>query len=175
MSDHALLSPSGATRWMACPPSARLEEFFEDSGSDFAREGTLDHALGELGLKVFLNSVGEDLIKAEEYLREEKALKIDPMYNATMQDYVDEYVAYVIAEYEKIKTEDNGAVIFIERKLDLRMYIPESFGTGDAIIISKNRLKIIDLKYGQGVRVSCEKNKQMMLYGLGAFKDFEFM
>lgn len=170
MSDHALLSPSGATRWMACPPSARLEEFFEDSGSDFAREGTLAHALGELGLQAFFG-----LIDNDEAYELDRDLKSDPMYSQTMQDYVDEYIAFVIEEFEKSKAEDPSAVLFIERKLDLRDFIPESFGTGDTIIISKNKLKIIDLKYGQGVRVSCEKNKQMMLYGLGAFKDMEFM
>lgn len=170
MSDHALLSPSGATRWMACPPSARLEEFFEDSGSDFAREGTLAHALGEFYLKNFF---GLELDAAE--LDEYENLIKSPMFSETMKDYVDDYVSYVVEEYERSKTADNGAVIFIERKLDLTAYIPESFGTGDAVIISKNRLKIIDLKYGQGVRVSCENNKQMMLYALGAFKDLEFM
>lgn len=170
MSDHAMLSPSGATRWMACPPSARLEEFFEDSGSDFAREGTLAHALAELGLKAFF-----EIIDNDDAREQDSELKLDPMYGPTMQDYVDEYITFVIEEYEKSKKEDGGAVLFIERKLDLTAYIPESYGTGDAMIVSKNRLKIIDLKYGQGVRVSCENNKQMMLYGLGAFKDLEFM
>lgn len=40
---HALLGPSGAHRWMECPPSARLEEQFPDSTSEAAREGTLAH------------------------------------------------------------------------------------------------------------------------------------
>ena len=41
---HSILSPSGASRWMACTPSARLEEGFPDSTSDAAEEGTLAHA-----------------------------------------------------------------------------------------------------------------------------------
>ena len=40
---HALLSASGAVRWLACPPSARLEEKFEESNPTpsnfFAEEG----------------------------------------------------------------------------------------------------------------------------------------
>ena len=36
-------------------------------------------------------------------------------------------------------------------------------------------MNIIDLKYGKGVNVSCENNKQMMLYALGGLRDFDFM
>lgn len=170
MSDHAILSPSGATRWMTCTPSARLEEFFVDSGSDFAREGTLAHNLGELGLQ--LHFAMGDYEDDYSILRQ---LQRDPMYNPTMQDHVDNYVAFVIEEFEALRKEDPSAVIFIEKKLDITEYVPEGFGTGDAVLISNRVLKIIDLKYGQGVRVECEKNKQMMLYGLGALKAFYFM
>jgi len=172
VSDHAILSPSGATRWMACTPSARLEEFFVDSGSDFAREGTLAHNLGELFLRAFLD-VSND--HAEDLVYEAGILKADPMYDPTMQDHVDNYVAFVVEQYEEMKKEDPSAVIFIEKKLDITAYVPEGFGTGDTVLISNRVLKIIDLKYGQGVRVECEKNKQMMLYGLGALKAFDFM
>lgn len=51
---HAILSASGAHRWMACPPSARLEEKLKDrigeGSSPFAEEGTKAHALAELKL-----------------------------------------------------------------------------------------------------------------------------
>jgi len=169
MSDHAILSPSGATRWMACTPSARLEEFFVDSGSDFAREGTLAHNLCEMGLRTHYGMIEKG------DLTEFAKLTNDPMYNPTMQDHVDNYVAFVVEQFEEMKKEDPGAVIFIEKKLDITEYVPEGFGTGDAVLISNRVLKIIDLKYGQGVRVECEKNKQMMLYGLGALKAFDFM
>ena len=38
MSLHALLSASSSHRWLACPPSARLCESFEDKGSEYAAE-----------------------------------------------------------------------------------------------------------------------------------------
>lgn len=44
---HAVLSPSAASRWMACTPSARLELKFPDTAGDFAKEGTLAHEIGE--------------------------------------------------------------------------------------------------------------------------------
>lgn len=51
---HALLGPSGAHRWMECPPSARLEEQFPDSTSEAAREGTLAHELAEIKSQTLL-------------------------------------------------------------------------------------------------------------------------
>lgn len=45
---HAFLSPSGASRWLKCTKSARLEATFPDTSSPEATEGTLAHALGEL-------------------------------------------------------------------------------------------------------------------------------
>ena len=35
---HALLSASGAHRWLLCTPSAKLEEQFPDTGSEAAEE-----------------------------------------------------------------------------------------------------------------------------------------
>ena len=54
MRAHAILSPSASKRWMACPPSARLEEKLHDrfgeQSSPFAAEGTKAHAVAELKL-----------------------------------------------------------------------------------------------------------------------------
>ena len=48
---HAILSASGASRWLACTPSARLEEQFPDSTSEYAKEGTLAHEVCELKVR----------------------------------------------------------------------------------------------------------------------------
>ena len=45
MSDHALLSASGAHRWLNCLPSARLELEFVNNEFSAAAEGTAAHAL----------------------------------------------------------------------------------------------------------------------------------
>ena len=44
---HALLSASSAHRWLACPPSAVAAEAYDDTGSDYAAEGTLAHEVAE--------------------------------------------------------------------------------------------------------------------------------
>ena len=45
---HALLSPSSASRWINCPPSALLNAEAGDRDTVFTREGTLAHAVAEL-------------------------------------------------------------------------------------------------------------------------------
>ena len=44
---HALLSASGAKRWMSCGPSARLEDELPESSSVYADEGTFLHSVVE--------------------------------------------------------------------------------------------------------------------------------
>ena len=56
------------------------------------------------------------------------------------------------SSWQKGSTPD--AVLRIEEKIDLTAYVPEGFGTGDAIILADGTLDIIDLKYGKGVPVS---------------------
>ena len=50
-SKHAVLSASGAHRWLHCNPSARLELEFADRETEAAAEGTAAHALAEHKLK----------------------------------------------------------------------------------------------------------------------------
>ena len=50
--EHALLSASGASRWLNCTPSALLEERFGvKTTSVFAEEGTLAHEISELYIR----------------------------------------------------------------------------------------------------------------------------
>lgn len=170
MSNHAILSPSGASRWLTCTPSARMEELFEDKSSEFAAEGSLAHALCELGLRAQYGLIDND--EAREL---DLDLKSSPLYSPDMSDYVSDYIEYVINEFEECKKTTKDALLFIEKKLDLTRYVPEGFGTGDAIIISNGTMRIIDLKYGKGVKVSAVENKQMMLYTLGALDEFDFI
>jgi len=54
---HALLSPSSASRWLMCTPSARLEAKHEDRAGEAADEGTLAHKLSELMLEYALKLI----------------------------------------------------------------------------------------------------------------------
>ncbi len=165
---HAILSPSGASRWLACTPSARLEQQFPDRAGSAASEGTLAHTLGELIIRFKLK-----WILKTQYTKALKEIKSHPQYEDAMFDYADEYACFVIEKFSAAQAHTKDAGLLIEQKLDLTDYVPEGFGTGDAMIIANKTLDFIDLKYGKGVEVTAENNKQMMLYALGALRGFD--
>lgn len=170
MSDHALLSPSSASRWLECTPSARLEARFPDNSGDYAEEGTLAHAFGENVLR-YLNKE----IDTFRYTANLKELSAHKFYSTDLQKYAEDYAHVVWEKYQAALKNDVGAVLLIEEKIDVSAYAPDAFGTGDAIVIADGTMDIIDLKYGKGVPVSAVENKQMMLYALGANDMFGFM
>lgn len=168
MANHAILSPSGASRWLACTPSARLEQQFPDRSGAAASEGTLAHTLGELLIRF-----KSKMILKTQYTKALKEIKANPQYEEAMFDYADNYACYVIEKFSAAQAHTKDAVLLVEQKLDLTEYVPEGFGTGDIMIIANKVLDFVDLKYGKGVEVSAENNKQMMLYALGALRGFE--
>lgn len=160
MTAHALLSASSSSRWLACPPSARLEARFPDGQSPYAAEGTQAHALAEGLLQQCEEDGGVPFVLS------------GPEWPKDMLDYVDVYVSIVLEKLNEARKKTPDAVLLVEQRLDFSPWVPEGFGTGDAVVISDNTLEIIDLKYGKGVPVSAEDNSQMRLYALGAFHNY---
>lgn len=170
MAAHAVLSPSGASRWLSCTPSARLEEQFPDRAGAAASEGTLAHSLGELLIRFKTKEVTR-----AEYARSLAKIQSDGQYDHAMFEHAEAYAVFVLEALSESRAHTKDALLFLEQKLDLTDYIPEGFGTGDVIIIADKVLKIIDLKYGKGVPVSAVNNSQMKLYALGALKQFSML
>lgn len=168
--DHALLSASGANRWINCPPSARLEERFgEHTTSAYAQEGTLAHEIAELYIRHdVLNNISD-----EQFNSELENVMSNELFDSEMLDVVPIYVDYVQAEAVAAKEVNPLATVEIEQQLDLTEYVPESFGTADSIIINDDVMEVIDFKYGKGVPVYATNNKQLMLYGLGALRKYD--
>ncbi|MFZ5975223.1 MAG: DUF2800 domain-containing protein [Bacillota bacterium] len=163
--EHALLSASGAHKWLHCPPSARLEDMLPDQTSVYAEEGRLAHAIAELRLrKLYIEPMGPRKFNAAL-----KQLQADPLYQDEMLRYTDTYVEYV---QRVVHSYTQPPHIVVEKQLNYSDYAPEGFGTGDCIIIGGHALHIIDFKYGKGVSVSAESNPQMGLYALGALKEY---
>ena len=166
MADHAVLSASGAYRWLKCTPSARLEEDFEDCPSESAKEGTLAHAIAEAKIK---NSLINPLPKRSFYM-----ILIDfalnEEYSKEMDILTDEYVNYVKG---LVLSFQNAPYVRTEIKVDFSKYVPGGFGTADCIIVAGKELHIIDFKCGKNVPVSAEGNPQLKLYALGVIDEYE--
>ena len=167
MTAHALLSASGSKRWLTCTPSARLEATLPEqkraSGSfDFSQEGTMAHALGEIKLRYHFGQIG-----IEEYNRELEIIKATPYYDDDFEAYVDNYVLYTRSQIGE------GDVPLFEQRVDFSDWVPDGFGTADVVILSKYKIRVIDLKFGKGVPVAAMDNTQLRLYALGAYSKFK--
>ena len=143
MSGHSRFGASAAHRWTRCPGSVQLTKNMPNPSSVFAEEGTI------------LHDVAGNLL-----------LDLENPYELTdeQRDVVDFYVNFV-------RQEANNAKLFVEQKFKLPHH-PEFWGTADAVIVSDDTLKVIDLKAGRGVAVEVDYagkiNPQLGFYALGA-------
>lgn len=164
--EHALLSASSASRWMACTASPRFEAQFPETTSEYAEEGRLAHSFCELKvLKKFTL-----LIKPSTYKTRLSKLKKEPLYTEEMDRTSDLYIEHLT---EKAMGYNSPPLVNAEVKVDFSEYVPDGFGTCDCIMIGGDMLDITDYKHGKGVPVSAEGNPQMRLYALGALKKYE--
>lgn len=167
MAKHALLSASGAHRWLECTPSAQLELQFPQSTSEYAEEGTAAHELCELTARYRLGEISE-----AEYENQRDELAKGKYYNAEMQECANDYAKFVAEKTAAARETCEDAFTALEVRVDFSKYVKDGFGTGDCIIVSDNVLEIIDFKYGKGVRVEAAGNPQMKLYALGAYLEY---
>jgi hypothetical protein len=156
---HALLSASGAHRWLACPPSAALEAGLPESTSQAAEQGTAAHALAEWKLRRALHDAPT-------------TKPVSGWIDSEMDEHTTDYVAFVQERLRDVRQACADPQVLIEQRLDFSHVVPGGFGTGDCVIIAEPMLQIIDLKYGQGILVEAEHNPQLMLYALGAVEAF---
>lgn len=166
--DHAILPPSSAKRWINCTPSALLAEAAGSKSSVYAEEGTLAHEIAEYALMQYLEGLYDPIVDEELPVNDEH-LK-NPLFSIDMANYIRDYCDYVIGEGYEMQKADGLSEMFLERKVDITDYAPDSFGSVDVTLVSDRTIHIIDLKYGAGVKVFADHNEQMMLYALGALK-----
>jgi len=145
---HALLSASSSSRWLACPPSAEAAELYQDTDTEYTREGTLAHEIAEIMAKG-TNDFTPDQVDGADW---------------EMVDCGRQYADY-IAELS-----DDETVTLLEQRVEYSDWVPDGFGIADCILIKGGTIVVIDYKYGQGIAVSAEGNTQMRLYGLGAYQ-----
>lgn len=160
--NHALLSASGAYRWLKCPGSARLEDKFEDEPSVYAAEGTLAHEMAEL--KIVKHFTAD--LRPSEFKKQINELKKNELYSAEMDRYTNEYRDYINDIYLSFESKP---FFLAEQRVDFSSYVPGGFGTVDCTLVGDKVIHIFDLKYGKGVPVTAENNPQGMLYALGTY------
>jgi hypothetical protein len=154
---HALLSASSSKRWLTCTPSARIEDQYPDTDTEYSKEGATAHELAQMYIEHWLYP------------------DTRPLRETTVEEYriyqeVLPYIDYIIERYQEAKHTYGACSILLEQRLDYSDYAPDGFGTGDVVLMYANTIEVIDLKFGKGVAVYAEENTQLRLYGLGAYK-----
>lgn len=87
---HALLSASSASRWLKCTAAPRFEEGLPENTSEYAEEGRLAHAIGEL--KVLKKCTP---MSTRTYNTRLNKLKKNPLYDPEMDKTTDLYLEHI--------------------------------------------------------------------------------
>lgn len=182
---HALLSPSGAKKWLSCAASLACEKDIPNTSGKAAVLGTAMHTIAEVHLNAYIRGNALPLEReVGAYVLDEgkgqiKAL-ISPMKGAVlitadMIEQVRKYTDYCkaiidVATYAKLEMRVN-----LTEVLHPGYEGVETFGTADLVAVQElantdeHILIIGDLKTGRH-RVEAKENKQLMLYALGVYR-----
>ena len=182
---HALLSPSGAKKWLSCAASLACEKDIPNASGKAAVTGTACHTIAEVHLNQYIKGTALPLEReVGAYVLDEgkgqiKAL-ISPMKGAVlitadMIEQVRKYTDYCkpiidVATYAKLEMRVN-----LTEVLHPGYEGVETFGTADLVAVQElantddHMLIIGDLKTGRH-RVEAKENKQLMLYALGIYR-----
>lgn len=182
---HAKLSPSSADRWMVCPGSTVLEAGKPDSSSNFADEGTAahflaatclekgtnakDYAAGQYVILLCRSINGEHFECFKSNTHEWQNLKTEVLNEFTVDYDMAEFVQAYVDRCRAV-----GGEQFYEQRLAIGHITGEqdAHGTSDFVGIADGELVIRDLKYGRGVKVSAQGNRQLRIYALAAMDEF---
>lgn len=164
MSTHSKIGASSAHRWWNCPGSVALIESLgplPETSSPFAIEGTAAHMIAEDCLR---NRHDAEIYRGQTLAYE------DTEVTDEMTDAVNLYVKTIVEDMASDGVDYSE--LSVERKFHLVDVDPHAYGTNDASYgVDFGVLRIYDLKYGKGVTVEVENNKQFMYYAAGALED----
>ena len=143
----------------------------------YTREGTIAHAMAESILLRLLEMDAEQYPDAGEFMADNTLIaehcrtcdREGLEWREMAETVYENYCRQVYEAYLGAKQQDPDAELLIEARLKLQEFIPEGFGSSDAVLIYGDTLEVFDLKYGKGVKVEAENNAQMMCYALGAY------
>jgi hypothetical protein len=129
---------------LSCTRAGNLDKNFPDlvhepRDTAYSSEGTHAHAVAEALIKY------KDMIDIS-------------ASNTPLTTYIN-----YVNKFKNSKT----YTVKIEKRLDCTRWVPECYGTADALAWDGFECHVIDLKYGTGVRVEAKHNTQALIYALG--------
>ncbi len=145
------MSASGSAMWLACPPSARLNDTVKDKGGADAALGTLAHELAENRLRRRLTVCDSETRRALDAQFEDTRLT-DDRCDREMELAIESYVEEIEAKLLTAKARSADAILLLEEKVDYSEWAPDGFGSCDVIIIADGLMDVIDFKYGTAQR-----------------------
>jgi hypothetical protein len=144
-----------------------LESSEPTTYSPYAEEGTEAHALAEIKLSYMLGQINDT-----EYATKFDHFRLNSkFYNYEFNNYVNDYCQEVMT-IVKEDYKNHEVSVHLEQYVTFEDIVPNGGGTSDVVIVGKNFIHIIDLKFGKGVPVSAIGNTQLRLYALGAIKKY---
>ena len=157
--NHALLAPSAAKRWLTCTPSARVEALLPERTSPYAEEGTIAHAVAEsllhfyrdAGMIAVYDTPWEHVNEFHGYDHDLDRLAAECLqkgfdFREILETVHDKYVKLVWEDFVKARALDEHAVLLVEQRVDLDDFVPDSFGCfDDRFINGEFRKSILQL------------------------------
>ncbi len=198
MGSHSRFAPSATEREYLCPASFLLNANEPDRNSYDSANGTAAHHVGELCLKNDQDAdlyagchIAVDPIGECRFVHEHA-----PVLDSEMLFEVDDEMVNGVQRYVDWCRETPGDM-FVEIRVDHTDWCPQvpalddwdepildangdpviekQRGTADCIVCEPGVLTVTDLKYGKGVQVWAERNKQAIKYALGAWKEYNWI
>lgn len=186
MTDHAILSASGASGWMRCYGKLAMEKGLPESSSKYADEGTAAHAVAEMSLLQEQDAaafVGRIIVArpAVTQIIEGELVEVKPEVRVECTEEMAEAVQVYLDTVRALPGDH-----VVEQKVDYSRYLFDegqmaegmtAFGTSDftSVIEADREIVVVDYKHGRGVAVSAEENEQEQLYALGAISAYDLV
>ena len=150
----SVVGGSTASRVIACPASVALvNQMPPKPSSKYADEGTLLH-------DVMSDLLASDA-KPQDFLgRKYQGIELT-------QELIDEKILPALDALNQIDP-DGEMELEVESRVSFGEALPDAFGSTDVIGRLDNRTIVLDWKFGSGVPVSAENNKQLLFYAAAA-------
>lgn len=133
-----------------------MQARFPEETSEFSSEGTAAHAVRERCLR---EGIDVQTLIGETVVADDIQFEVTPEWANWLQPGID-------------RIREAGGEWVFEYRVQMDPWIEGGFGTLDAGGIFPDLIVIDDLKFGRGLVVDAERNKQMMIYALGFWMNY---